>query len=166
MALTSNRTLMIHAIPLGLLAGLGFAAFQMLTAAWQMGSHGLFMPLRMIGAILLGREALDRSYGVTYAATIGLMVHVTLSIGFAVLFVGLFQPGRTFRSMPQLLVAGCLYGFLLWIVNLYVLAPIFEWYWFPDQTNPAIQLLAHTLFYGCPLSYLLWREAVMTTTAD
>jgi hypothetical protein len=162
-----NRTLIVHAIPLGLMAGLGFSAFQMLSAAWQIGSHGLFVPLRMIGAILLGRQALDSSSGVAYAATVGLMLHVTLSIAFAVLFVVLFDhPGRPSRSLRQQLLVGCLYGVLLWIVNFYVLAPIFGWYWFPDQTNPAIQFLAHTLFYGCLLSYLLWREAVMTTTAD
>jgi hypothetical protein len=162
MALTSNRTLIIHAIPLGLMAGLGFAAFQMLAAAWQMGSRGLFMPLRMIGAILLGRQALDPSYGVAYAVIVGLMVHVTLSIGFAVLFVVLFQPGRPLRSMRQLLLAGCLYGVLLWIVNFYVVAPILGWYWFPDRTSPAMQFLAHTFFYGYPLGYFFWREALMT----
>ena len=102
----------------------------------------------------------------THAATQPRFLALDALRGVLALFVVLFQARRTLRSIRQMLLAGCLYGVLLWIVNFFVLAPIFGWYWFPDRTNPAIQFLAHTFFYGCPLSYYLWREAVMTPAAD
>ncbi|RWM80607.1 MAG: hypothetical protein EOR83_25535, partial [Mesorhizobium sp.] len=43
----------------GIVAGIVFAAFEMAASAFMMGAEASFMPLRMIGAIALGPEALD-----------------------------------------------------------------------------------------------------------
>ena len=166
MTQTAHRTWMAHAIPLGLMAGLGFVAFEMLAAGSQLGMERLFMPLRMIGAIVLGAQALQPSYSLLAAATTGMVVHLILSVAFAVLFVALFQPTPTVRSSRQLLLAGCLYGVLLWVINFYVIAPVLGWTWFAERTNPAVQFIAHTFFYGCTLSYLLLRDAVTVHSAD
>ena len=163
---TAHRAWMVRATALGLMAGLGFAAFQMLAAGSQSGTEGLFMPLRMIGAIVLGAQALQPSYSLLAAATTGTLVHLVLSVAFAVLFVALFQPTPTVRSSRQLLLSGCLYGALLWVINFYVIAPVLGWTWFAERTNPAVQLIAHTFFYGCSLSYLVLRDAVAIYSAD
>ncbi len=162
---TAHRAWIARAIPLGLMAGLVFAAFQMLVAGSQLGTEGLFMPLRRIGAIVMGHQALQPTYSLRYAAVGGILLHLLLSIAFAVLFIAVFQPIPTVRSGRQFLLAGCGYGVLLWIINFYVIAPVLGWTWFADRTNPAVQFIAHTFFYGCTLSYLLWRDAVAIDSA-
>ncbi|MFL5802367.1 MAG: hypothetical protein ACJ8CR_11600 [Roseiflexaceae bacterium] len=44
------------------------------------------MPLRIIGAIALGQQALEPSYALVTAALVGLVVHMTLSIIYGVVF--------------------------------------------------------------------------------
>lgn len=51
-----------HGAVAGVVAGLVFAAFEMLASAFIAGAEAFFMPLRMIGAIALGPEALDPGY--------------------------------------------------------------------------------------------------------
>jgi hypothetical protein len=48
---------------------------------------------------------------------------------------------------------------MLWIVNFYVIAPVFGWTWFADDTIASAQFLAHTLGYGCVLGLVLTRIA-------
>jgi uncharacterized membrane protein YagU involved in acid resistance len=100
----------------------------------------------------------DTHSSLPYAATVGMVLHVVLSITFAILFVALFQPTPTVRSSTQLLLLGCCYGALLWVVNFYVIAPVLGWTWFADRTNPLVQFIAHTCFYGCTLSYVFGRD--------
>jgi hypothetical protein len=50
-------------------------------------------------------------------------------------------------------------GFALWIVNFYVIAPIAGWNWFPDGTDPLVQFVAHTFFFGSALGIYLDRFA-------
>ncbi|MBI2187735.1 MAG: hypothetical protein HYU37_11570 [Acidobacteria bacterium] len=54
----------------GIVAGIIFAAFEMFAAALLMGPDAAAMPLRMIGAMVLGAEALEP----TYLALIALVV--------------------------------------------------------------------------------------------
>jgi uncharacterized membrane protein len=46
----------------GFMAGLLFALFEMIAAALMQNPNSLFMPLRMIGAIVLGPAALEPTY--------------------------------------------------------------------------------------------------------
>jgi uncharacterized membrane protein YagU involved in acid resistance len=165
MTATSTRTWIARAVPLGLIAGLTFAAFEMVVAAAQQGAQGFFMPLRMIGAMVLGAQALEPFYSLGYAAIVGLLVHATLSVLFALLFVAVFQPIPTIRPRG-LVLTGCLYGVLLWLVNFYVIAPVMGWTWFAERTNPVVQFIAHTFFFGCTLSYLLLRDAAAVHQFD
>src|ERR687897_931242 len=70
----------------GIVAGLVFAAFEMAASAFMMGVEAFFMPLRMIGAIVLGPEALDPGYSLLAAGVAGVMVHMMLSIIYGVIF--------------------------------------------------------------------------------
>lgn len=54
-------------------------------------------------------------------------------------------------------LAGAALGTIVWVVNFYVVAPIFGWTWFPEMTDPLVQLVAHAGFFGVPLGvYLGW----------
>jgi hypothetical protein len=142
----------------GLIAGITFAAFEMLTGAAQSGADGFWMPLRMISAVILGPRALQSSYPLAIAVITGVLIHMVLSIAFAFNFIAIAQPQPTDNWKRGLPIASTAFGLGLWIVNVYVIAPILDWYWFPDQSNPLIQGLAHTFFYGSVLGMYLRRH--------
>jgi hypothetical protein len=143
---------LLPALLFGMVAGVVFALFEML-AAWAMGD-GFWMPLRMIGAIVLGEEALQASYSLAGAAVTGALVHTALSGLFGAAFGLLLAavPGLG-AGRGVLVAAASLYGLALWIVNFYVIAPVaFEWF---QDADPVVQFVAHTLFFGVLLGALL-----------
>lgn len=146
----------------GVLAGIAFAAFEMIAAALMMGPEAAVMPLRMIGAMALGAEALDPAYSLAWAATTGVAIHMALSIVFAGIFAVIASPltvsGGLLSRPNTLALAGIVFGVTLWLVNFYVFAPIGGWTWFPESTNPVVQFLAHAFFFGCPVGWMLGRS--------
>jgi hypothetical protein len=138
----------------GIVAGIIFAAFEMIVSAAMMGPEAFFMPLRMIGAIALGPAALEPSYSLFGAGLAGLVVHVLLAViyggAFALVFGGL-------RSATADVSIGAVYGFALWLLNFYVIAPIaFPWF---VEANPIVQFIAHTFFFGAALGwYMYWAR--------
>lgn len=148
----------------GIVASVVFAIFEMFAAAILMGPAAAFMPLRMIGAMVLGSAALDPGYSLTVAATAGVTVHVILSIVFTAIFAGIVSAiavtttGDLMSTPGSLPLAGILFGFALWLLNFYIIAPVAGWTWFPELTNGVVQFLAHTAFFGCPMGWMLARS--------
>jgi hypothetical protein len=138
----------------GIIGGLIFAAFEMIAAAVMMGPEGTFMPLRMIGGIALGAQALDPAYPLVTAAIAGVLVHIVLSIAFAIVFSAIV-PATV--SSGAVAILGIGFGIALWFVNFFVIAPFAGWTWFPERTDPLVQVLAHGLFFGCPVAWYLTR---------
>jgi hypothetical protein len=142
----------------GLIAGILFAMVETIAAAALMGLNAVSLPLRMIGGIALGRQALGPTYPLLNAALAGLAAHLALSMLFGAIlgaFIG-FAPTWG-ASTPLLLFTASVYGLLLWFVNFSIIAPSAGWNWFGDQTNPAVQFVAHTFFYGTALGFYLDR---------
>ncbi|MBI4493405.1 MAG: hypothetical protein HY690_11510 [Chloroflexi bacterium] len=157
-----------HGILGGIIAGIVFAMFEMVVAAAMMGADAFFMPLRMIGAIVLGPQALDPSYSLATAAVVGAATHMMLSAVFGVILGVLVAaiPGMA-GSTVRLIALASAFGLLLWLVNFYVIAPVAGWVWFPNATNPVVQLVAHTFFFGTVLGiYLRWAAAPHETTTE
>jgi hypothetical protein len=148
----SIRQWLVPGALLGIVAGVAFALFEML-AAWGMGD-GFWMPLRMIGAIVLGEEALQASYSLPGAAAAGAVIHLALSavFGAGLGLVAALVRGLT-TSRGVLVAAGSLYGLALWLVNFYAIAPVaFEWF---QDADPLVQFVAHTFVFGTLLGALL-----------
>jgi hypothetical protein len=146
----------------GIVVALVFAAFEMVVAALQMGVDAAVMPLRMIGAMVLGPDALEPTYPLINAAAAGVAVHVVLSIVFTAIFAALAPSvlgafGLSAAS-SNLAVAGVAYGILLWLVNFYVIAPAAGWTWFPERTEPIVQVVAHAVFFGGLAGWMLGRR--------
>jgi hypothetical protein len=135
----------------GVVAGIVFAAFEMIVSAAMMGAEASFMPLRMIGAILLGSAALDPGYSLLAAGAAGLLVHVVLAVIYGAVFA-LVLGGV--RSAWIDVGIGAAYGLALWLLNFYVIAPV-AFPWFLDA-NPVVQFLAHTFFFGGVLGLYMW----------
>jgi hypothetical protein len=160
MARTLDRAWAGHAVTGGLIAGIAFAVFEMLASTVLIGA-GMFAPLRMIAGIVLGGQALESTYSLLSVITTALIVHLTLSVAFALLFVAVVQPTSSIRSTNMLLLSASIYGLGLWLVNFYVIAPLMGWSWFTQDTNPLVQFLAHTFFYGWMLGAWLGGHAVL-----
>jgi hypothetical protein len=125
-----------------------------------MGGEAFFMPLRMIGGIVLGEQALAPETSLIVAGAAGLLVHMMLSAlyGAGVALAAVVVP--QLRSGTVALVAwASIAGFALWLVNFYVIAPIAGWNWFPNDTDPVVQFVAHTFFFGSVLGLYLSRFA-------
>lgn len=146
----------------GFLAGLIFAVFEMIAAAVLNGPQAAFMPLRMIGAMALGAEALDPGYSILVAGSAGMIVHFMLSIVFALLFALVVSPTATPGTLALI---GIGFGTLLWLVNFYVIAPMMGWTWFPERTNAIVQFLAHAFFFGCVVGWTLARSRTVIVHA-
>lgn len=148
----------------GIVAGIIFAVFEMFAAAVLMGPEAAAMPLRMIGAMALGPEALDPGYSLAVAAMAGVAIHMILSIAFAGMFavmasfIAVTTAGEFLTTARSLALAGIVFGIALWLVNFYIVAPLAGWTWFPDRTDPVVQFLAHAFFFGCAVGWMLGRS--------
>jgi hypothetical protein len=142
----------------GGVAGVVFALFEMVAAAAMTGMDAVVMPLRMIGAIVLGPAALGPVVSPTTAGAAGLVLHMALSMVFGLVF-GLAARWVLSPSVSSgsLVLAASLFGLGLWVVNVYLIAPAAGWRWFPDQTHPFVQFVAHTFFFGTVLGVYLDR---------
>jgi hypothetical protein len=146
----------------GIVAGLVFAAFEMIATAALMGAEAFFMPLRMIGAILVGPVALDPGYPLLSAALAGVGVHLVLAVLYGMIFA-VVTGGL--RSAATDILLGALYGTGLWLFNFYVIAPA-AFPWFLDSP-PALQFIGHSVFFGAVLGWYVWnrRQRAPTTAA-
>jgi hypothetical protein len=138
----------------GIVAGLIFVAFELIVSAVMMGPEAFFMPLRMIGAIALGPAALEPSYSLWTVGLAGVVVHLVLAIIYGAVFALVFGG---LRSASADVGIGAVYGFALWLINFYVIAPMaFPWFL---EANPIVQFIAHTLFFGAVLGwYMYWAR--------
>lgn len=147
----------------GVAAGLVFAIFEMVAAAMLMGAGAALMPLRMIGALVLGPAALDPGYSLAAAAMTGVIVHLVLSVTFTAVFTFIVSAistatlGEVVATPGSIVLAGVLFGVALWLVNFYIVAPAAGWTWFPEQTNAGVQFFAHGFFFGAPTGWILTR---------
>jgi hypothetical protein len=139
----------------GIIAGLVFAMFEMITAAIM--GPSFWAPLRMIGAIGLGQGALEPSTSLAVAAPAGLVIHMILSAIYGAAFgllAALVGPIRSSRFV--LAIAGTAFGLALWVFNFYVVAPIaFPWF---GMANPVVQFVAHAFFFGTVLGAILGSQ--------
>ena len=140
------------------IAGIVFAMFEMVMAVVTDGTGAFFVPLRMIGVIGLGKSALDPATSLVTAGGAGLVIHMALSMMYGVAVAVLLRivPSLA-RTTASVLAVSSLAGFLLWVINFQVLARALGWPWFPDGTNAAVQIVAHTVLFGTVLGVGLLR---------
>ena len=151
--------------PAGVIAGLIFIGFQLVAIAALSGPATAALPLRMIGAIVLGPAALVPGYSPIAVITTGLAIHVFLSAMYGVLFAQMVTriahgtEDELLATTGQLAVAGTIFGTVLWLVNFYVVAPLAGWTWFPGNVHHAAAFFGHAFFFGCPLGWVFGRVA-------
>jgi hypothetical protein len=148
-----------QAITAGVRAGMSFLLFVIIMDGLLAGRP--IGHLRMIAAILLGRDALEPWYSGFAAVVIGLGIHLILSILFGLIFTYLTMQLTIRIASPVRRVAwGALFATGLWLVNYYLIAPVFGWYWFVQQTHWLVHgWIGHAVFFGMVLGWIRDRGA-------
>ena len=148
----------------GVMAGIILVVFELLASGFLRGSEAAALPLRMVAATALGSQALNPAYSLVTAVMTGTAIYLVLSIAFTAAFVAIIgfteriTRTRIVANMDYLPLAGAIYGFVVWLVSFYVVAPLAGWTWFSAQTNPFVQLVAFTVFFGCPMGWMLGQS--------
>ncbi len=119
----SRGSLAFHGVVGGLIAGLAFAIADILVAVVFFGAP-FYTPLRVIGTII-NPAAFEASYPPIQASLLGLLVHAFFSAAYGLIFVYLVNLAGliSYPASIQVLL-GSLYGLVLWVVNLLIIAPI------------------------------------------
>lgn len=133
----------------GVVAGLAAGLVFLLANMWYADSQDLpaVAPLFDISTIFYFTDKPDP---VPVNAAVGLVVHLTLSAAFGVLFA-VFAP--MFSSARMLAIATVVFGLALYVVNFQILGRIaFEW--FQEGPNQTFEVFAHA-GYGLLLAPFL-----------
>lgn len=127
------------AILAGIVAGLVFLVAELLLVPMLLGGSA-WGPPRMIAAIVLGEEVLPPP--ATFDGFIVLTAvafHLVLSILYAVAFA---LVARTW-SLGMAVLAGTLFGLLLYALNFYGMTALFPWF---AEARNGVSIFAHALF--------------------
>jgi len=109
----------------------------------------------------------DGMYESPAGAPLGLLTHFAIMLGMVVAYVGI---APTFATLRHPVVAGLLYGFLLWVIMYWIVRPL-RW---PEQWPPAAYagdslsevawnvgnaLFSHCVLVGIPIAWIesRWR---------
>lgn len=146
----------------GVIAGSIFGLAQVIAAILQ--GHSAWAPLQAIAALLLGPATLQAPNLSPAVVVTAIGVHYGLSVVFGIaLAVVSMSTVAVGTSLGGAVVAGMVWGFAIWLVNFFLIAPVaFEWF---TNENRAVQLVLHVLFYGAPLGYVLGRTLTHSAQA-
>lgn len=129
------------AIRAGLLAGLVFVILEMILVG-TVGGGSPWGPPRMMAAIGMGKEVLPPPPTFDLAIFIvGMIVHFVLSVILALVFCWIAT--RMHLSRTMFILAGAVFGLVVYVVNFYGFTAIFPWF---AMARNWITIFAHIVF--------------------
>ena len=146
-----SNTLWRNGAVAGLIAGLVFLVVELVLVP-TVGGGELWGPPRMMAAIALGDGVLPPP--ATFDAgvvAVAMIVHFALSVVLGILFAMI--AGRMTLSAPLMLIAGAVFGLVVYAVNFYGFTSAFPWF---AMARNWITVLAHAIF-GLTLAWWLMR---------
>lgn len=139
--------LVMHGARAGLLAGFALGVVEIGASSVLRGDPSL--PFDFAAAILVGPEALAPTFPLGASLTLGMVIHVLLSLGFGMAFVaGLALTFQLTARSWLILVYGMLFGVTVWEVDFLAVLPVIA----PELTG---QLDLATQMWNGILSYCL-----------
>jgi hypothetical protein len=151
---TAIRPLVIAAV-VGMIAGMMMAMFSMVVA--ELDGYGFWAPPRAITALFFGTEHLGSGF-VAGAVVGGVAIHMALSMMFGIGFAVILAPLRRVNGIAQIMI-GMSLGAVLWAVNTYLVASIFEGNVFNKAMADWTWIVAHLIFGGAVgMIYFIWRS--------
>jgi hypothetical protein len=151
----------VHVLRDGLVAGLlGATAYWLLDHLLAWTTHGKPLePSRYMASLLVGRDALaPGGLSAAGALILGWVGHSIASLpwGFGLAAVARWRPGL-FADAGRAVVVGALFGVVVWLANVYVVAPLLGMPWF-TQHDALTMFLVHTPTFGVPAALWLHRR--------
>lgn len=134
-------------------AGFGAGGILMvLELLWEVVVTGRdpWLTSRMIAALVMGWDVLQGSGYSLSVLVAALAVHYMLGIAFAVLLAIIIAPFHLDSSAGMVLLAGAVFGAVLYLFNFYVMAGAFNWF---AELRGWPTLAGHVLF-GMTAAYI------------
>jgi hypothetical protein len=107
-----------------------------------------------VATIPFGRAALAAGTPLGTLIPAALLTHLVVTALWGALFGVIVGTAHDVATPRSYILAGIIFGALVWMVDLYILAPAFR-PWIASASTWA-QLLAHSLAYGIPLGLSVW----------
>ncbi len=132
---------MSRAIWAGLIAGIVFMMIEMILVG-TLGGGSPWAPPRMIAAMAMGKGVLPppATFDITILM-VAMMIHFVMSIIFAIVFA--WVADRMAWSRTTTIVAGMIFGLILYVVNFYGMTALFPWF---AMARNWISIFAHVMF--------------------
>ena len=142
-----------HGIIGGVIVAIVFAVAEMIATALTGGS--LWMPFQAFASVPLGTP--PPKIPLSTAIPVGLIFHVIYTVGITVIFIFIWAKVSALRSSPTAtVIAATVYGIIVWVVGILVLAPATGRPWFAEQPQ-VLPFIYHAFFFGTALGlYLVW----------
>ena len=139
----------------GLAAGVVFGVAEMV--AMVLHGHSVYTWIQLVAAIFFGNQVLGSGQITPQVLLVAIGTHLALSATYGIILALLAAVGlAATASARPLLLAGMIWGVVLWFLNFFVIAP-FAFPWF-DTADVATQFVTHVFFFGLPLGlFLAWR---------
>lgn len=138
----------------GLIGGVVYFVFAIAITIAMGGLPAVETPLRQIGAVVLGEQALSTEYNLTTAVVAGNIVHFALSAIYGAILALIAQ--MLGLGGKSLIVLGAAYGLAIYAVNRLLIFPaLFPWFMAND---PLIQSVLHALAFGAVIGLWLARR--------
>jgi hypothetical protein len=137
-------------------AGFGAGGILMvLELLWTAARPGAdpWLASHMVAAMVLGWGALQTSGYSLDVLVAALAVHYVLGIAFGILLAAIIASFRFDTSTGMVLLAGAVFGLLLYAFNFYVMASAFSWF---TELRGLPTLIGHVLF-GMAAGYIYRR---------
>ena len=129
------------AISAGLIAGLVFMMLEMILVA-TIGGKSPWGPPRMIAAMAMGESVLPPPATFEIGImTVAMMIHFVMSIVLG-LILG-FAISHWRMSLLTAMIAGTVFGLLVYFVDFYLMTAIFPWF---AMARGGITIFAHAMF--------------------
>ena len=126
----------------GCVAGAVFLIIELF--AMRVAGRSLWVPLRMIAAIVMGRDALQAApFAPGVVVVVALVTHFVLAILFAVILAAIMASFSLDASVGLSSLVGVVFGVLLYVINFHGMTSLFPW--FADARGWAT-FLNHVLF--------------------
>lgn len=131
----------------GVIAGITFMALEMILVA-TIGGGSPWGPPRMIGAMLLGEGVLPPPGTFDLlVVTVAMIIHFLLAVILGLIFAWIAD--KAGWGGVAILVAGTVFGLLVYVVNFYGMTAIWPWF---AMARGGISIFAHAVF-GFVLGY-------------
>jgi hypothetical protein len=136
----------------GLCAGAILMVLELLWSAMVTGTSP-WATSQMIAALVMGPKALQEAGFGAGVVAVALVTHYLLGIVFAVVLAIIVAPFQFDSSAPAALLAGAVFGVLLYVFNFYAMVRFFPWF---AEMRGATAVAAHLIF-GVAAALIYWK---------